>query len=201
MEMERAPIAKLWCWIGPNLQECKSNGLSEAECLSQALMRRNIFYFVPLLTCTFVTTCIQALIVWTVRSVEIKAGKWRFQSPKSSSHNFEQTQSHYSKRTKIVAMQSMRYLASFYLCWFPHFIAALLLQNQNSFLTTNSFWILLFVSILQPLQGFLNGLIFFQTTIRKALKSTKSLLRPIHKIATCIDIALFTKSVIIHVLF
>jgi hypothetical protein len=129
----------LWCWIGPNLQECKSNGLSEAECLSQALMRRNIFYFVPLLTCTFVTTCIQALIVWTVRSVEIKGGKWRFQSPKSSSHNFEQTRSQYSKRTKIVAMQSMLYLASFYLCWFPHFIAALLLQNQLQIASGYSF--------------------------------------------------------------
>jgi hypothetical protein len=166
----------LWCWIGPNLLECKNNGLSETECFAQAVIRRNIFYFAPLLTCTFITTFIQVLIIWTVRSVEKKASKWRFQSTKSSSSNFIQKRKQYSTRTKIVAVQSILYLASFYLCWTPHFIAVLVLQNQSNLLMTNYFWIMLAVTILQPLQGFLNGLIFFRTSISAALKSTGSLL-------------------------
>jgi hypothetical protein len=165
----------LWCWIGPNLLECKSKGLSESECFAQALVRRNIFYFAPLLTCTFITTIIQVMIIWTVRSVEKKAGKWRFQSQKSSSsRNFIQKRKKYATRTKTVAVQSILYLSSFYVCWIPHFIAAIVLQNQSNLLMTNYFWIMLCVSIFQPLQGFLNGLIFFRTSISAALASTAS---------------------------
>jgi hypothetical protein len=166
----------LWCWIGPNLLECKNNGLSEAECFDQAVIRRNIFYFAPLLICIFITTFIQVLIIWTVRSVEKKADKWRFQSPKSSSRNCLQKTKQYSTRTKIVAVQSILYLASFFLCWTPHFIAVMVLQYQSNLLMTNYFWMVLTVSFLQPLQGFLNGLIFFRSSISAALKSTGSLM-------------------------
>jgi 4-amino-4-deoxy-L-arabinose transferase-like glycosyltransferase len=133
----------LWCWIGPNYVECRGEGLSDKECLAKAVLRRNVFYFVPLLICIGITTLIQACIYFTVRTAERKADRWRLSS-KMKSSTFKRMRKHKKqvKRTKIVAVQSLLYLACFYISWVPYFVTVLVLQNQNSLLSTNSFWML-----------------------------------------------------------
>lgn len=171
----------IWCWISPNIQRCAENGLNHEECHEQTHDRRNYFYFFPLWTMVGLTTLSQALVVWTVFRTRTKANKWKFRSSLKSSadrkpssvissleHPRKRAQQTAKKRTdttQAIALQSMLYLSSFYIAWMPWTIAANILHIRPNLLDDNLYWMLLLVTILQPLQGFLNCLVYFKRNI------------------------------------
>jgi hypothetical protein len=153
----------VWCWIGPNFSHCADDGLSVQECRDRAYLWRNFMYFLPLWLLVGLTTIIQLAIFWTVRSTESRTEKWKFSSvrEKKASKRREQRGKRRLNSSRAVAIQSMLYLSSFFISWIPYTIASYVLQDETGVLESNLFWLLLFVVALQPVQGFLNCMIFF----------------------------------------
>ena len=164
----------LWCWIGPNVPKCKEEGLTLFECRERTYQRRDMFYFFPLWTMVGLTTFVQCWLVWTVFRTVRRANKWRFGEQmnrrRSSSIKMMKRREKKARRemasTRRVALQSFLYLASFYVAWIPWIVAANRNQHIDNVLTDHSaFWLVLCVTVTQPLQGFLNCLAYFHTTI------------------------------------
>mmetsp|Transcript_8846 Transcript_8846/g.12845 ORF Transcript_8846/g.12845 Transcript_8846/m.12845 type:complete len:300 (+) Transcript_8846:728-1627(+) len=168
----------VWCWISPNFADCASDGLSKSECKERAYFRRDLFYFTPLWISVGMTALIQFGIFLSIRQTEQKAKRWTFDShvsSNSSSHNEratkkkekqKQTARRKKKSSEKVANQSLMYIGSFLLCWVPFTIATNLNRKANNVLVENTnFWVVLMVTIFQPLQGFFNCLIYFKDPI------------------------------------
>ena len=167
----------LWCWIGPNLSKCKEEGLMPPECKERAYRRRDAFYFFPLWTMVGLTTIVQGLLVWTVFRTNRKVTKWRFSRHQEGHRRRSSSTIRKMKRrerrirqakqsTRRVALQSALYLASFYVAWVPWIIAANRTRTVDNVLTDHvTYWIVLCVATLQPLQGFLNCWVYFHSAI------------------------------------
>jgi hypothetical protein len=153
----------VWCSIGPNFSDCADHGLSVQECQDRAYLRRNLMYFFPLWLLVGLSAVIQGAIFWTVRSTESRAEKWKFSASgeKKSSKRREKRKKRRLNSSRAVAIQSMLYLSSFFISWIPYTISSHVLQDKKGVLESNVFWLILFVVILQPAQGFLNFMIFF----------------------------------------
>lgn len=155
----------LWCWIGPNVPKCTADGLTMKECKERVMMWRDVFYFVPLWLCVGLIAIVHFAIFWTVQGIDAKADKWRFSQAMSKSTSDKKTRETRPKRrletSRRVAFQSLLYLASFIICWMPFTVAVHILPAKDSFLVNNEdFWLLVLTATLQPLQGFLNCLVY-----------------------------------------
>lgn len=165
----------LWCSISPNFQDCFKNGLSPDVCFDQNLIWLNAMYYGPLWLCVGLATCLQFAIFWTVRSTHKRAEKWRLSSMGLGRSSWEQRRNRRLQRRHesswAVATQSMLYLSSFYISWMPLTIASNVLAKEMNPLGSNlCFWILVVTATFQPLQGFLNCLVYSRRDIVRWMK-------------------------------
>lgn len=95
---------------------------------------------------------------------EKKVEKFRASSITTTS---ETTKSlHRRKKSRELANQSMFYVAVFYIVWIPGTINRILNQMDKS----SPFTIVLLHSLLTPLQGFLNALVYHRPKLKKFLR-------------------------------
>lgn len=97
--------------------------------------------------------------------------QWREMRQQRSSR--ERSKRQLLSRSRLVAVQSLLYVGCFYVCWVPFILATIVLKRNPeimttpgvSFLETTFFWGILIAFTMQPLQGFLNCLVYFRVRI------------------------------------
>ena len=137
----------LWCWIAPDFVKCQDQGLTRQECVDQAYHWRWSFYYGPIWACIGLITAAQVALWWTVRAMETRASRWRQTDPRSKRY----------RQSRAVACQAARYVSVFYVTWLPYTAIA---ATGKFFNPHDNFGVLLLVVTCQPLQGFLNVLVY-----------------------------------------
>mmetsp|Transcript_30101 Transcript_30101/g.36773 ORF Transcript_30101/g.36773 Transcript_30101/m.36773 type:complete len:359 (+) Transcript_30101:72-1148(+) len=139
--------SNLWCWIAPDWSLCETMGLDNSECFKRTNVFRWVFYYGPLwISAGCIMGCL-GRVWWTVRNKEEASTRWRV--------NGAPTDNQYSRR---VAQQAFSYAVIFAIVWLPYCIMDL--TGIYFHPHDNGFWVMLLVTFCQPLQGFLNFLIY-----------------------------------------
>jgi hypothetical protein len=141
-----------------------------------------IFAVVPICTAIIIATVNTVLVYWAVRKQMIAARKWQFgaaakqqQQMGMAGETFQPRRPEKMPQTAIQKIerqtfwQALFYLGAFYVTW------PILLAAQFSEVAQDSYAWLVVVSILGPLQGFLNFLVYARPRIQKGIKERRKL--------------------------
>lgn len=120
---------------------------------------------IPVLLAIFFTTCTMASVYYDVWKTE--------QASKRSANNNSAGTAQQTMSSKIF-WQSVWYLSSFYVTWVPYIVLQLIWATGQGY--TSYGWILL-ATMLVPLQGFWNAIVYFRRRAKKRANEMFSVFR------------------------
>ena len=139
--------ANLWCWIAAYPLSCEGSHRGEpCERGDDAWIYRLAFFYTWYWASLVFVTIAMFLVYWTVRVQERASGK------------FAMTSNSKKRNTKRVATQAMLYIVAYFLS--ASF--ATLTRVIQEYVDTVPFGVILCMTILYPMQGFFNFLIYIR---------------------------------------
>lgn len=153
--------SNLWCWISPNFDRCDED--NRQDCVNEAVFYRWILYYGPVWASISILVVIQVILYLFVRDLERKVARYHYSSDNSRNY----------RKSRRVAVQGACYSAAYIIAWLPYSVISMV--NLRKFFDPHDvggFIALLSITTFQPLQGFLNCLVYyrlFDSKKRKAL--------------------------------